>query len=770
MRKSCAHRFRTPSIHPFSSESAPTLVRMTPTELQKDRSIDIYVALLVPVAVGSLAWTLFGFPVAAMSLGMLAVSVATIFFGSSLRVQLPGTNVHLTASDAMIFFAMLSFGGELAVILGAGEAAFSSLMIRRKGVTMRMQTIVTNTAISVISIFSSAVAVQAVFGRPEQMIESLGMSRLISIMLVMGSAQFIANSVLVSAYISIRNREPILKVWNEYCFSALMIYLSGALLGGLLSKALHQVDLFLFVSVVSFFAIVYFTYVRYANAVRQSSAKAEKAERDRAEQAEQHIGELEHYIQQLEVSSTALRESHEKLHHTVYHDPLTGLPNRNFFIDEINNLLERRNDKGEDFAVLFLDLNRFKTINDSLGYTIGDEMIKTVAKRLSSSGVDGCVVGRFGGDEFAVIMKGIQSPGDALALANWINSQVAQPYELLGRSVFASASLGIAISDDRYHEAEELLRDADIAMYNAKETGKQCVVFDQIMHARAVSLLELETDLRLAIERNEFELFYQPIVNLNDATILGFEALIRWNHPSRGLITPGEFIDTAESTGLMIPMTLQVLRTACDQLGRWKRARIAPRSLMMSVNLSASHLSQPDVVEQLTEIVNQTGIDPGCLKLEITESAVMGNPEAAIDVLRKIQRLGVQLSIDDFGTGYSNLSYLHRFPIDTLKVDRSFVSTMEDGSDNGEIVRTVIALAKALRLSVIAEGIESIHQFHQLRILGCEFGQGYLFSRPIPVAEATILLEDAGRWSHILPNNDIALISRSIEYTNLPIQ
>lgn len=732
--------------------------------------ISLYAGVVVPIAVCSIVWAVYSFPYSAMSVEMLAVSLATILFGSSLRVQLPGTNVHLTASDAMVFFVLLTFGGELAVVLGCTEAAFSSLMLRRKGVKMRFKTIMVNTAISAVSVFSSALAVYALFGRPEMAVENASISNLTLIMLVIGLSQFVTNSVLVSAYISIRSNEGIWKVWNEYCFNALVIYLSGALLGGLLSKALKQVDLFLFVSVAGFFAVVYFTYARYANAVKNSSAKAEKAERDRAEQAEQHISELEHYIQQLEVSSTALRESHERLHHTVYHDALTGLPNRNYFLDELNNLLERRTESREDFAVIFLDLNRFKTINDSLGYTIGDEMIKTVAQRLSSSGVEGCSVGRFGGDEFAMIMTGIKSTGDALALANWMNSQVAQPYDLLGRHVFATASIGIAISDDRYRDAEEILRDADIAMYNAKENNKPCVVFDQIMHARAVSLLELETDLRLAVQRKEFELYYQPIVSLSDTSLLGFEALIRWNHPSRGLVTPGEFIDTAESTGLMIPMTLQVLRTACDQLTKWKRARVAPRSLMMSVNLSASHLSQPDVVNQLKEIIEESGIDPSCLKLEITESAVMGNAEAVIEVLKKIQRLGVQLSIDDFGTGYSNLSYLHRFPIDTLKVDRSFVSTMEDGSENGEIVRTVIALAKALRLSVIAEGIESIHQFHQLRILGCEFGQGYLFARPLPEKEATQLLEDPGRWTNILPANEVGVIARNLEYTHLRIQ
>ena len=740
------------------------------TQAQNDLRTTLFVALAVALALGALGWAVTGFPVASLSTGMVAISGLTIFFGSSLRVELPGTSVHLTVSDAMIFFAMLTFGGELAVLLGAFEAAFSSFQMRRKGVKMRPQTIVVNTAVAAVSVFISAITIQALFGRPPGTTDAVSFSELATTMVVMGISQFVGHSVLVSSYISIRTGERILKVWNEHCFNALVIYLSSALLGGLLTKALYQVDLLLIASVALFFAVVYFTYARYAKAVRTSSAKAEKAERDRAEQAEQHIGELEHYIRQLEVSTTALRESHEKLHHTVFYDTLTGLPNRNFFVDEINKLLKTRKLIDSDFAVLFLDLNRFKTINDSLGYSIGDELIRTVAKRLVSAGMDNYTIGRFGGDEFAIIMPGIRSAGDALALANFVNSKVGQPYELLGRHVFATASIGIAISDDRYSTAEEILRDADIAMYNAKETNTSCVVFDQIMHARAVSLLELETDLRLGIERNEFELYYQPIVNLGDATLLGFEALVRWNHPSRGLITPGEFIETAERTGLVIPLTFFVLRAACDQVTRWKRTGLATRSLVMTVNLSASHLSQPDLVEHLKQILSATGVDPSCLKLEITESAVMGNAEGAINILKRIQQLGVQLSIDDFGTGYSNLSYLHRFPIDTLKIDRAFVSAMEEGTENGEIVKTVIALAKALRLNVIAEGIESIHQMHQLRVLGCQYGQGYLFSRPVPASEAARILEDLSRWVYILPNGNANIVTPDLEYSNLPLQ
>jgi len=249
-----------------------------------------------------------------------------------------------------------------------------------------------------------------------------------------------------------------------------------------------------------------------------------------------------------------------------------------------------------------------------------------------------------------------------------------------------------------------------------------------------------------------------------------FEALVRWNHPSRGLITPGEFIAVAESTGLIVPMTTRLLRSACEQAVEWKERGIAPDQMVMSVNLSAVHLAQRGLVDQLRSIIFETGIEAEHLKLEITESAVMQNAENVIAVLKKIKELGVRLSIDDFGTGYSSLSYLHRFPIDTLKIDRSSVSTMEDGSENGEIVRTVIALAKALNLSVIAEGIESIHQFHQLRILGCEYGQGFLFSRPISAKEAENLLADDNRWRNILPPNEFGVIARNLEYTHLRIQ
>lgn len=515
------------------------------------------------------------------------------------------------------------------------------------------------------------------------------------------------------------------------------------------------------------FGMIVRRYLRLVEEIKTNAASTETAERFRAEQAEVHVEELQHYVEELERSAKALRESRERFRHAAYHDALTGLANRNQIAEQIQSALKQPD---ANFALLFLDLNRFKTVNDSLGHSVGDKLILDVGKRLTDLTGERGVVGRFSGDEFAILVKNVDGPKDAEKFADDVAGEMAMAFDLEGRQIFTSVSIGIAIGNSRYSQADELLRDADIAMYYAKETNKSHVVFDQIMHARAVSLLELETDLRLAVERDEFELYYQPLVNLDDVSLMGFEALVRWNHPSRGLVTPVEFIEVAETTGLMIPMTVRLLRSACEQLRKWKEAGLSKHDLIVSVNLSASHLAQKGIVDQLRSIIFESGIEPESLKLEITESAVMQNAEHTINVLKKIKDLGVRLSIDDFGTGYSSLSYLHRFPIDTLKIDRSFVGTMEDGSENGEIVRTVIALAKALNLSVIAEGIESIHQFHQLRILGCEYGQGFLFSRPVPASEAEKLLRDPGRWSNILPANDFGVIARNLEYTQLRLQ
>ncbi|MBD2740274.1 EAL domain-containing protein [Coleofasciculus sp. FACHB-1120] len=427
----------------------------------------------------------------------------------------------------------------------------------------------------------------------------------------------------------------------------------------------------------------------------------------------------------------------------AFHDKLTGLANRALFMDRLGHLVEltkRRQDYL--FAVLFLDLDRFKVINDSLGHTIGDQLLVEIARKLQTCLRPGDTVARLGGDEFTILLEDIQDVSDATRVANQIQNELALPFNLNGQEVFTSASIGIAFNTTDYHQPEDLLRDADIAMYRAKALGRaRHEVFDMTMHTRAVALLQLVTDLRQAVNRQEFLLHYQPIVSLSTGQITGFEALVRWQHPERGLISPAEFIPVAEETGLIVPIGWWVLREACRQMRVWQT-----QQLTISVNLSSKQFTQPHLAPAIHQILEETGLDPGCLRLEITESAVMENAESAIATLLELKKLGVQIYIDDFGTGYSSLSYLHRFPIDTLKIDRSFVGRMSSDSENWEIVRTIITLAHNLGLDVIAEGVETAEQLAQLRTLQCEYGQGYFFSRPLDVVAVETLMAAERQW------------------------
>ena len=338
-------------------------------------------------------------------------------------------------------------------------------------------------------------------------------------------------------------------------------------------------------------------------------------------------------------------------------------------------------------------------------------------------------------------------PNIYLVMAERIQKEISLPFSLSGHEVFTTPSTGIALSAAGYEDPEDVLRDADTAMYHAKERGKACYeMFDQSMHARAVNLLRLETDLRRALEREEFRVYYQPIVSLATGSLSGFEALVRWQHPERGFISPAEFISVADDTRLIIPLGLWVLREACRQMWRWQRQFPGNGSLTLSVNLSGKQLTQPDLIGQVERILEETRLNPRSLKLEITESVVMENAETAISMLKELKALGVQLSIDDFGTGYSSLSYLHRFPIDTLKIDRSFVSQMSMSDKNAELVRTIKTFAVNMGMGVVAEGVETLDQLKQLAALDCEYGQGYLFSKPVDAGAAGALIAKRPDW------------------------
>jgi diguanylate cyclase (GGDEF)-like protein/PAS domain S-box-containing protein len=452
-------------------------------------------------------------------------------------------------------------------------------------------------------------------------------------------------------------------------------------------------------------------------------------------------GDSRHLIFQIQ-DITDRKRAEERLLHDALHDALTGLPNRALFMDHLRLSVERsKRREARQFAVLFLDLDRFKVINDSLGHMVGDQLLVGIARRLEKCLRPGDLVARLGGDEFTVLLEDIDNVAEASVIADRLQKELSRPFNLNGQDVFTTVSIGIAPSTIGHDRPENFLRDADTAMYCAKMLGKdRHEVFDTNMHARAMNQLQLETDLRRAIEREEFYIQFQPIVSLESGQISSFEALVRWNHPERGVVSPAMFIPIAEETGLIIPLGRWVLVEACRQLRAWQKEYPRHPPLSVSVNLSSKQFTQPDLIEQIAQALRDTGLSPQSLKLEITESVVMENIEKAAEMLRELRALGVELSIDDFGTGYSSLSYLHRFPINTLKIDRSFVTQMSDNNENTEIVRTIVMLAHNLKMNVVAEGVETEQQLTQLMSLGCGYAQGYYFSKPADATAAAQLL------------------------------
>ena len=431
----------------------------------------------------------------------------------------------------------------------------------------------------------------------------------------------------------------------------------------------------------------------------------------------------------------------EQLTRQAFRDPLTNLPNRALFMDRLTHGLTRAQRRHEHLAVLFLDLDRFKVVNDTLGHTVGDQLLVEVSRRLTSALRPGDTVARLGGDEFGILLEDVADAETAETVAVRVEESLGQPYRFEGREVFVTASIGIALSSAKLGLPEEILRDADLAMYHAKAKGKaRHEVFDGSMSAPALDRMDLEMDLRSAISRHEFRLHYQPILRLDTGKITEVEALIRWQHEKRGLLQPDEFIGLTEETGLIVPIGQWVLSEACKQARLWQVEYPTTPPLVMSVNPSAKQFQNPKLVEEITQALDESGLAPSCLKLEITESTVMQDAPVTLTKLTELKELGVRLAIDDFGTGYSSLGYLKRFPVDTLKIDRSFVKGLSpDGGDNA-IVRAVVTVAKSLNMDVTAEGVETEGQLAELKALGCDRGQGFLFARPVTAERVAPLL------------------------------
>ncbi len=654
-------------------------------------------------------------PAATISWGFLLILAFSTIVAPRMSLALPRSRFAISFSDASVFLAFLMFGGPSAIVVAALESLANCIYLRSKGFSFGRLMIPTNAAISSVSIAVTYIVWSNVprapfitpdIGTTQHLIATLGSLAIV---------HFLVSSALAAVIQSLKDGSNLIQTWVRDCFTSSMTQIVGAGLAGMVFKLINFGDLVTGLIAFTALAIAYLSYRQSIGEVHVAIHQAEAAERERAEvererrrEAERHASQLTVTLEKEEKANEALRKSEKDLQYAALHDSLTNLPNRKHFGDILRTMIAKyKNDPSATFQVLFLDIRKFKNINDSLGHTLGDKVLMVAAKRFVRMLDSSDMVARIGGDEFAVILKGLSTVGKAQKVARRILDNIAQPFSLSGNRISISVNIGIAPCDTEYNTPEEVLRDADIAMHFAKEKSTGVAIFTKQLRERFLERVRLENDLRNAIERDELSMSYQPLINIQDGSLLGFEALLRWNHSEHGNIPPNKFIPIAEESGLIIPITVWILGETTTQIARWQKINRSYKDLVVSVNISGKHLSNDDLIDDVENALAISKIEPHTLKLEITESAAMENAHHTISVLNRLKQLGVQLSIDDFGTGYSSLSYLHRLPFDTLKIDRSFVYSVGESGENSEILQTIISLAKSLKKKVIAEGIET---------------------------------------------------------------
>ncbi|REJ78033.1 MAG: phosphodiesterase [Acidobacteria bacterium] len=714
--------------------------------MNQQRLFNIYVYVVSVFGLASIIFAVANLDTSGLNTSTLILILGALLITSRLTLSLPRSNSHLSFSDTMIFFSFLFFSGELAILLAVLEISISCFFLKTKGVVFERNALVFN----VFSVAMGTAGTLLVW----RSLPFLGLTNdylttpnLITSLGILAFAQFAFISTLAAGYYSLKRAASFWKTWKIEGFSISMTQIAGAGLAGVAYKLISYSDLVTIGVSLLVLGIAYLNYRQLLRDINESIDQAEKAERDKteiarakAEEVEEHAKQLKLLLEKEEDISRDLRQSKQDLEYAAFHDNLTDLPNRAYLIERLNLLLQLGPEVAKRYYVLFLDLSRFKNINDSLGHTVGDEVLRVVALRLRRCLRDEDTIARLGGDEFAIILNDLSSLQEAKSYAYQIYDHLTQPYVIHGNKIFSDLFIGIAPFDYEQLKPEDILRDADIAMHSAKEENVSVAVFDKDVRSKYLEHIRLEGDLRYAIEREELALNYQPLISLKGGEIVGFEALLRWYHSELGFISPGVFIPISEDTGSVIPITKWVLAEACNQLQEWRERSEVFRDLTVSVNISGRHLADRSLVTDIEEALEISGLPATHLKLEITESTAMENAERSIETLNEVSNMGVKLSIDDFGTGYSSLSYLHRLPFDTLKIDRSFVLNVgENGEDSG-ILQTIVSLTKTLKKEVVAEGIETEKQLELLRDLGCEYGQGYLFSKPLPGDEIETLL------------------------------
>lgn len=701
-----------------------------------------------------LGGALLGLPSHSFGWGYFLILAFSIFVAPRMSVSLPKSHITLTFSDVAIFLTFLLYGGELAILTALVENAANVVYLRSRNVKFAKWFIPFNSSMAVLYTTATYGVLLLLTNWNGTAFNLDSTQDLAMVLGVLALSQFVASSFFAAVYQKIRSGESIWENWKSQGISSAFAQFAGAGLAGVVFKVIGYANLTLAVIAFAIFAIAYLNYRKMISEINESIEKVEEAERQKADtererrrEAEKHASQLELSLLKEERANAALRKSEKDFQHAALHDSLTGLANRKQLNDILAKLINSyKDDPSASFQVLFLDIRSFKNINDTLGHTIGDKVLAVAAKRFHRLVNPLDTVARIGGDEFAIVLRNVPTSGKAHKVARKLYDSIKQPFSLSGHKIAIDLNIGIAPCDTEYNTPEEILRDADIAMHFAKERNDGLAIFTTDLRSRFQERVRFEMDLRNAIERGELSMHYQPIVSLDDARLVGFEALIRWHHPEYGLIPPNKFIPIAEQSGLIQPITVWILHQTCSQLARWREIGPEYRDLIVSVNISGKHLSNNDLIDDVENALAITILPPSSLKLEITESSAMENAEHTINVLNRLKHLGVQLSIDDFGTGYSSLSYLQRLPFDTLKIDRSFVKNVGVSGENSEILQTIISLAKNLRMRVIAEGIETESQLAVLRNLGCDYGQGFLIAKPKAVDETERLLYARPNW------------------------